>query len=60
MKRPPATDVEGDSPSPRLPRREQDRRGRFTATILPSGRVLAVGGTDGTGLPLASAESYSP
>lgn len=31
-----------------------------TATLLPSGKVLVVGGENGEGIPLASAELYDP
>ena len=34
-------------------------RGQHTATLLPDGRVLVVGGTDGTGV-LADSEIYDP
>jgi hypothetical protein len=35
-------------------------RYRFTLTPLPSGKVLAVGGTNISGLALASTELYTP
>ena len=35
-------------------------RERFTATLLPNGKVLVAGGLDNTGTPLASAELYDP
>jgi len=35
-------------------------RERHTATLLPDGRVLVAGGTNGLDVPLASAEIYNP
>ncbi|RKI75408.1 kelch-like protein [Corallococcus sp. AB049A] len=35
-------------------------RNQFTLSVLPSGKVLAVGGTNSSGLGLASTELYTP
>jgi hypothetical protein len=35
-------------------------RYRYTATLLPNGQVLAVGGEDATYVPVATAELYNP
>ena len=37
-----------------------DSREIFTATLLPSGKVLLAGGVDDAGQVLASAEIYTP